>query len=158
MNKLCARLFIIISRKSEYIPTVTNFASILVNGFYFLRKITALRPSILNLNRHLKCLKGAQAWVWCKVSQTAQEYTVTWKKKAWVKDRCTVTGDRYGFTTWTVNRSLEYTEQFPFFPIACGRGCDLVTTPGAGFSNNVPSYLKSMKKKAWIKDKMLFVH
>ena len=35
-------------RKSEYIPTVTNFASILANGFYFLRKITALRPSVLN--------------------------------------------------------------------------------------------------------------
>ena len=52
MNKLCARLFIIIFidvyRKSEYIPTVTNFASILANGFYFLRKITALRPSVLN--------------------------------------------------------------------------------------------------------------
>ena len=51
MNKLCARLFIIIFidvyRKSEYIPT-NNFASILVNCFYFLRKITALRPSILN--------------------------------------------------------------------------------------------------------------
>ena len=52
MNKLCARLFIIIFIdvycKSEYIPTVTNFASILANGFYFLRKITALRPSVLN--------------------------------------------------------------------------------------------------------------
>ena len=34
--------------KSEYIPTVTNFASILANCFYFLRKITALWPSILN--------------------------------------------------------------------------------------------------------------
>ena len=46
MNKLCGHLFIIIFinlyRKSEYIPTVTNFASILANGFYFLRKITAL--------------------------------------------------------------------------------------------------------------------
>ena len=52
MNKLCARLLIIIFidvyRKSEYILTVTNFASILANGFYFLRKITALRPSVLN--------------------------------------------------------------------------------------------------------------
>ena len=52
MNKLCGRLFIIIFidvyRKSEYIPTVTNFASILANGFYFLWKITALRPSVLN--------------------------------------------------------------------------------------------------------------
>ena len=52
MNKLCARLFIIIFidvyRESEYIPTVTNFASILANGFYFLRKITVLRPSALN--------------------------------------------------------------------------------------------------------------
>ena len=51
MNKLCARLFIIIFidlyRKSEYIPTVTNFASILANCFYFLRKIRALRPSVL---------------------------------------------------------------------------------------------------------------
>ena len=33
---------------SEHIPTVTNFASILANCFYFLRKITALRPSVLN--------------------------------------------------------------------------------------------------------------
>ena len=52
MNKLCACLFIIIfmiyTRKSEYIPTVTNFVSILANCLYFLRKITALRPSILN--------------------------------------------------------------------------------------------------------------
>ena len=52
MNKLCARLFIIIFidvfHKSEYIPTVTNFASILANCFYFLRKITALWPSVLN--------------------------------------------------------------------------------------------------------------
>ena len=52
MNKLCVRLFIIIfmmyNRKSEYIPAVTNFTSILVNRFYFLRKITALRPSVLN--------------------------------------------------------------------------------------------------------------
>ena len=52
MNKLCVRLFIIIFidvyRESEYIPTVTNFASILANGFYFLRKITAVRPSVLN--------------------------------------------------------------------------------------------------------------
>ena len=52
MNKLCARLLIIIFidvyRKSEYILTVTNFASILANGFYFLRKITALWPSVLN--------------------------------------------------------------------------------------------------------------
>ena len=52
MNKLCARLFIIIFidvySESEYIPTVTNFASILANDFYFLRKITALRPSVLN--------------------------------------------------------------------------------------------------------------
>ena len=53
MNKLCAGLFIIIfmtyTRKSEYIPTVTNFASILANCFYFLRKIIALWPSVLNL-------------------------------------------------------------------------------------------------------------
>ena len=52
MNKLCACLFIIIFidvyRKSEYLPTVTNFGSILANCFYFLRKITALRPSVLN--------------------------------------------------------------------------------------------------------------
>ena len=52
MNKLCACLFIIIFidvyRKSKYIFTVTNLASILVNCFYFLRKITALRPSVLN--------------------------------------------------------------------------------------------------------------
>ena len=57
MNKLCARLFIIIfmmfTRKSEYIPTVTNFASILANYFYFLRKITALRPSVLNFRGRL---------------------------------------------------------------------------------------------------------
>ena len=52
MNKLCARvrlfliIFIDVYRESEYIPTVTNFASILANGFCFLRKITALRPSI----------------------------------------------------------------------------------------------------------------
>ena len=55
MNKLCVRLFIIIFIdvycKSEYIPTVTNSASILANYFYFLRKITALRPSILNFLR-----------------------------------------------------------------------------------------------------------
>ena len=52
MNKLCACLFIIIFidvyRKSEYFPTITIFASILANCFYFLRKITALRPSVLN--------------------------------------------------------------------------------------------------------------
>ena len=57
MNKLCARLFIIIfmtyTRKSECIPTVTNFASILANYFYFLRKITAQRPSVLNLRGRL---------------------------------------------------------------------------------------------------------
>ena len=57
MNMLCARFFIIIfmmrTRKSEYIPTVTNFASILANYFYFLRKITALRPSILNFRGRL---------------------------------------------------------------------------------------------------------
>ena len=51
-TKLCARLFIIIFidvyHKFEYIPTVTNFASILANGFHFLQKITALRPSVLN--------------------------------------------------------------------------------------------------------------
>ena len=52
MNKLCTRLFIIMfmiyTCKSEYIPTVTNFVSILANCLYFLRKITALRPSVLN--------------------------------------------------------------------------------------------------------------
>ena len=52
MNKLWGRLFIIIFidvyRQSKYIPTVTNFASILANCFYFLRKVTPLRPSILN--------------------------------------------------------------------------------------------------------------
>ena len=57
MNKLCARLFIIIfmmyTRKSEYIPTVTNFASILANYFYFLPKITALQPSVLNFRGRL---------------------------------------------------------------------------------------------------------
>ena len=57
MNKLCACLFIIIfmtyTRKSECIPTVTNFASILANYFYFLRKITALRPSVLNFRGRL---------------------------------------------------------------------------------------------------------
>ena len=57
MNKLCARLFIIIfmtyTRKSECIPTVTNFASILANYFYFLRKITAQRPSVLNFRGRL---------------------------------------------------------------------------------------------------------
>ena len=57
MNKLCARLFIIIfmmrTRKYEYITTVTNFASILANYFYFLRKITALRPSVLNFQGRL---------------------------------------------------------------------------------------------------------
>ena len=41
MNKLCARLSVIIfmtyTAKSECIPTVTNFASILANYFYFLR-------------------------------------------------------------------------------------------------------------------------
>ena len=43
MNKLCALIFIFMmyTRKSEYIVM-----SILVNGFYFLRKITALRPSV----------------------------------------------------------------------------------------------------------------
>ena len=41
-------IFIDVYRKSEYITTVTNFASILANYFYFLRKITALRPSVLN--------------------------------------------------------------------------------------------------------------
>ena len=48
----CVRLFIIIFidvySKFEYIPTVTNFASILVNCLYFLWKTTALRPSELN--------------------------------------------------------------------------------------------------------------
>ena len=57
MKKLCARLFIIIfmmcTCKSEYIPTVTNFASILANYFYFLQKITALRPSVLNFRGRL---------------------------------------------------------------------------------------------------------
>ena len=57
MNKQCARLFIIIfmlcTRKSECIPIVTNFASILANYFYFLRKITAQRPSILNFGGRL---------------------------------------------------------------------------------------------------------
>ena len=57
MNKLCVRLFIIIftiyTRKSECIPTVTNFASILANYFYFLRKITAQRPSVLNFRGRL---------------------------------------------------------------------------------------------------------
>ena len=52
MNKWCVHLFIIIFidvyRQSKYIPTVTNFVSILANCFYFLRKITALRPSVLN--------------------------------------------------------------------------------------------------------------
>ena len=52
-----ARLFIIIfmmyTRKSECIPTVTNFASILANYFYFLRKITAQRPSVLNFRGRL---------------------------------------------------------------------------------------------------------
>ena len=51
-NNLCTHLFIIIFidvyHKSEYIPTVTNFVSILANTFYFLWKITALRPSVLN--------------------------------------------------------------------------------------------------------------
>ena len=55
MNKLCVHLFIIIfidvNCESEYIPTFTNFASILVNCFYFLRKITALWPSVLNFMR-----------------------------------------------------------------------------------------------------------
>ena len=47
----CALIYIIfidVYRKSEYITTITNFASILSNWFYFLRKITALRPSVLN--------------------------------------------------------------------------------------------------------------
>ena len=35
--------------KSKYIPTITNFTSILANCFYFLQKIAALRPSVLNL-------------------------------------------------------------------------------------------------------------
>ena len=52
MNKLCVRLFIIIfmiyTHKSEYIPTINNFASILANCFCFLWKITALWPSVLN--------------------------------------------------------------------------------------------------------------
>ena len=52
MNKQCTCLFIIISidvyYKSEYIPTVTSFASILVNCFYFLQKMTAQRLSALN--------------------------------------------------------------------------------------------------------------
>ena len=53
MNKLCTLIYNHIrdlwyTRKSEYIPTVTNSASILVNCLYFLRKITALRPSVLN--------------------------------------------------------------------------------------------------------------
>ena len=43
MSELCARLFIIIfmmnTPKSEYIPTVTNFASILANCLYFLQEI-----------------------------------------------------------------------------------------------------------------------
>ena len=46
--RLAPIIFIDVYRKSEYIPTVTNFASILANCFYFLRKITALRPSVLN--------------------------------------------------------------------------------------------------------------
>ena len=52
MNKWCVHLFIIIFidvyRQSKYIPTVTNFVSILANCFYFLQKITTLWPSILN--------------------------------------------------------------------------------------------------------------
>ena len=41
-------ILIDVYRESKYIFTVTNLASILVNCFYFLRKITALRPSVLN--------------------------------------------------------------------------------------------------------------
>ena len=51
MNKLCAATCIhdvYTYHKSEYIPTDTNFASILVNCLYFLRKITALQASELN--------------------------------------------------------------------------------------------------------------
>ena len=54
MNKLCTGLFIIIfmryTRKSEYIPTVSNFASILVNGFY--------HPSLLESVRFCKPFFG----------------------------------------------------------------------------------------------------
>ena len=74
MNKLCPRLFIIIFtdvyRKSKYIPTVTNFASILANSFYFLRKIITLRPSVLNFWGRLvkfcqKCfVKKWLCWSW----------------------------------------------------------------------------------------------
>ena len=37
MNKLCGKvtIFMIYTRKSEYTPTVTNFASILANCLYF---------------------------------------------------------------------------------------------------------------------------
>ena len=37
--------------KSEYILTVTNFASIFANCFYFLQKVAALRPFVLNFLR-----------------------------------------------------------------------------------------------------------
>ena len=39
--------------KSKYIPTVTNFGSILANWLYFLQKITAPWPSVLNLRGRL---------------------------------------------------------------------------------------------------------
>ena len=66
MNKLCARLFIIIfmtyTRKSECIPTVTNFASILANYFYFLWKITAQWPSVLNFRGRLGKFLPKKFW------------------------------------------------------------------------------------------------
>ena len=53
MNELCADLFIIIDvyRKSKYIPTVTNFVSILANCFIFAKdnSSTAFRTKFLRL-------------------------------------------------------------------------------------------------------------
>ena len=70
MNKLCARLFIIIFmryiHKYEYIPTITNFVSTLANCFYFLWKVTALQASILNFWGRLVKFCQKKFWTNCQ--------------------------------------------------------------------------------------------
>ena len=50
------------TRKYECIPTVTNFVSILANYFYFLRKITAQQPSVLNFQGRLVKFLPRKFW------------------------------------------------------------------------------------------------
>ena len=50
------------TRKSECIPTVTNFASILANYFYFLRKITAQRAFRTKFSRSTRQVLPKKFW------------------------------------------------------------------------------------------------